>query len=182
MHRALRPFLFLVAVVFLIETWLWGRLSPIVGWVVGLLFWKRIRDAVAAGIDRLPPYPTLLVFIIPVLLLLPFKLSALWLLAHGHWLGGALVFFLAKIVGVAVTAFLFGACRAKLMQLDWFARFYAAVLRARDWAHGIVEPYKQRIRAFARYLRRMIPQSARPGFVRRVLSRIRYRAGRSTRS
>ena len=182
MRRLLRPFLFLAALVFLLEAWLWERLSPVVAWIVGLVFWKQIRVAVAAAIDRMPPYGTLTVFSVPVLLLLPFKFSALWLIAHGHWLFGGAVFMLAKIVGLAVTAFLFETCKPKLMQIAWFRTFFAAVLRARDWAHAIVDPYKRKIRSFARYLRRMAPLSANPGYMRRVLSRLRYRMSRAGRS
>ena len=176
MRVILRPFLYLAAVVFLFETWLWDRLSPIVGWIVGHIFWKRLRETVAAAIERLPPWPTLLVFAIPGLLLIPFKLAAFWLLAHGHFILGGGIFLLAKVVGLAVTAFLFRTCQPKLMQIDWFARLYDACLRARTWAHRLVDPYKRRIKVAARYLRRQLPMRARPGFARRALSRMRHRA------
>lgn len=179
MRQILRPFLFLAALLFLAEAWLWDRLAPIVGWVVSRVFWKQIREVTAAAITKLPPYGTLLVFVVPVLLLLPFKLSALWLLAHGHWVLGGGVFLLAKIVGLAVTAFLFETCKPKLMQIAWFSRFFAVMVRCSHWAHELVEPFKQRIRAYAAYIRRYAPYSARAGFARRALSRLRFRSRRA---
>jgi hypothetical protein len=176
MRRILRPFLFLAALLFLFEAWVWERLSPIVGWFVRLIFWRRLREVVTAAIENLPPYPTLLVFAVPIICLLPFKLAAFWLLAHGHFILGGGIFLLAKIVGVAIAAFLFETCKPKLLQIDWFVVIYKACLRAKDWAHRLVDPYKRRIKVFARYLRRQLPRSARPSFARRALSRMRYRA------
>lgn len=179
MRKILRPFLFLAALVFLFEAWVWDRLSPVVAWIVSHVFWKKLRDAVSAGIEKLPPYATLFVFAVPVLLLLPFKIAALWLLTNGHWAIGGLVFMLAKVVGVAIAAFLFRTCQPKLMQIPWFTRLYAAVMRARDWAHRIVDPYKEQIRAAARRIKARIRATLpRGGWFGRALRRLRYRAWR----
>ncbi len=107
MRRLSRPLLVLLALVFLFEAWLWSHLAPIVGWIVRHIGWRELRDRIAAGLERLPPYPTLLAFLVPVLLLLPIKFLGLWLLARGSWLGALMVLGLAKIVSVGVTAFIF---------------------------------------------------------------------------
>src|ERR1044072_5430534 len=86
MRRVFKPLLILLALVFLFEAWLWEHLRPLVAWVVGLVRWDRLKARLAAAIDGLPPYPTLLVFLIPVVLLFPLKLLGLWMLAHGSWL------------------------------------------------------------------------------------------------
>lgn len=145
-RRLLRPLWFFLALLFLAEAWIWERLKPVVAWLVGLVPFERFKAAVAAGIAKLPPYATLLVFAIPGLLLLPFKLAGLWLIGGGHVIAGGLVFLLAKTVGLAVTAFLFETCRPKLMDLGWFVRFYAFILRIRDWARQQTEPARRWMR------------------------------------
>ena len=87
MRRLTRPLLILLALVFLFEAWLWEHLAPVVAWVVALHSVGAFKARIAAAIERLPPYPTLLVFLVPVVLLLPLKFLGLWMLAHGFWLG-----------------------------------------------------------------------------------------------
>src|SRR5215813_4728383 len=94
----LRPLLILLALIFLFEAWLWSHLAPIVGSIVALVPWARFKARVAAAIERLPPYPTLLVFLVPVILLLPLKFLGLWLLARGSWFGALGVLAFAKMV------------------------------------------------------------------------------------
>lgn len=147
MRRLSRLFWTFVALVFLLEAWLWDRLAPLVGWLVGLIPLARLKAAVAAGIGRLPPYATLLVFAVPGAILFPFKLAGLWLIGKGYILAGGAVFLLAKTVGLAITAFLFETCKPKLMQLGWFVRLHDALLRFRAWAHAQTEPARQAIRA-----------------------------------
>ena len=78
-RRALKPLWVLLALVFLFEAWLWEHLRPLVAWVVDLVAWNRLKARVAAAIEHLPPYPTLLVFLVPVILLFPLKLLGLWI-------------------------------------------------------------------------------------------------------
>jgi hypothetical protein len=87
MRRLLRPLLILLALVFLFEAWLWSHLAPIVAWIVARIPLRAIKARLTALLDRLPPAATLVVFIVPVLLLLPLKFFGLWMLAHGSWLG-----------------------------------------------------------------------------------------------
>jgi hypothetical protein len=170
MRRLLHPFLILLALVFLFEAWLWRRLAPIVGWVVARIPLAAFKAKLAAAIERLPPYPTLLVFLIPVILLVPLKIVGFWMLAHGFWLGAVVVFTFAKVVSVGVTAFIFDLTRPKLLQLPWFRRFYDRMIIWLAKAHEIVEPVKQRIR---RLLRIFAPNRAGRTFG--LLSRIRRR-------
>ena len=84
MRRLLRPLWILLALVFLFEAWLWERLKPVVGWFVDKIPWDAFKARLAAGIERLPPLATLLVFLVPVVLLFPIKLIGLWLLGARH--------------------------------------------------------------------------------------------------
>jgi len=185
MRRLLKPLWVLLALVFLFEAWLWERLRPLVAWVVERIAWDRLKARVAGAIEHLPPYPTLLVFLIPVVLLFPLKLLGLWMLAHGSWLGAMAVLALAKVVSMGVTAFIFELTRPKLLQLWWFRWFYQHMLVWLGRAHALIDPIKARMRAtivralvpVRRRLRRLV-WLAKPGrfsrFFRRV-ARIRRR-------
>ena len=135
MRRLTRPLLILLALVFLFETWLWEQLKPVVARLVSFIPWDMFKARVAAAIEHLPPYPTLLVFLVPVTLLLPLKFLGLWMLAHGFWLGAVAVLGLAKVVSLGVTAFIFELTRPKLLQLSWFRWLYQHILIWIEWAH-----------------------------------------------
>ena len=150
MRRLLKPLWILLALVFLFEAWLWEHLRPMVQWVVDRLAWDRLKARVTAWVEVLPPYATLLVFLIPVVLLFPIKLIGLWFLAQGYWLGAMATLGAAKVVSMGVTAFIFEVTRPKLLQLPWFARLYARVLVWLAWAHAMIDPIKERMRAWAR--------------------------------
>jgi hypothetical protein len=170
MRRLLRPFLILLALVFLFEAWLWSHLAPIVGWIVARIPLREIKARAAAWIESLPPAATLGVFVVPVLLLLPFKFLGLWLLAHGHWLDALGVLALAKVVSLGVTAFIFDLTRPKLLRLAWFRRLYDRVMIWLAWAHELVDPIKRRIK---RAFRMFAPRRA--GRTLRLLLRVRRR-------
>ncbi|MGD9844162.1 MAG: hypothetical protein AB7K64_12305 [Variibacter sp.] len=150
MRRWLKPFWVLLALLFLFEAWLWEKLQRAVAWLVRLLALPVLRAKLAAAIGRLPPWATLIVFVIPVLLLLPIKIAGLWMLAHGSWLGAMAMLAVAKIVSVGVTAFIFDATRPKLLQMAWFRRLYDWIMRGLVWAHRLVDPVKEEVRAWIR--------------------------------
>jgi hypothetical protein len=150
LRRLLRPLWLLLALVFLFEAWLWSHLAPIVAWAVKLVALPALKARVAAWIERLPPAATLLVFLVPVVLLLPVKLLGLWMLARGSWLGAMATLALAKVVSMGVTAFIFDVTRPKLLQLRWFHWLYELVVAGLAWAHRLVDPFKDQIRDWSR--------------------------------
>jgi len=170
MRRLLRPLLILLALIFLFEAWLWRQLAPIVAWLVARLPLHRLKAAVAVRIEALPPAATLVVFVIPVLVLLPFKFAGVWLLAAGRWLDALVVLALAKVIGVGITAFIFDVTQPKLMQLAWFRALYGRVMLWLAWAHGLIDPIKQQLQTM---LRMWAPNRAGRTF--RLLARIRQR-------
>ena len=170
MRRVLRPFLILLALLFLLEAWLWTHLAPIVAWAVARIPLRAVKERIAGWIEHLPPTATLIVFVVPVLLLLPLKFLGLWMLAHGYWLGALSVLALAKMVSLGVTAFIFDLTRPKLLQLDWFRRLYERVMVWLVWAHELVDPIKRRLKTT---FRMFAPKRA--GRTLRLLARIRRR-------
>src|SRR5262245_6799539 len=170
MRRLTRPLLILLALVFLIEAWLWEHLAPVVAWIVARIPLRELKVRVATAIESLPPSATLVVFIIPVVLLLPLKFLGLWMLAHGYWLGALSVLALAKMVSLGVTAFIFDLTRPKLLQLAWFRWLYERVMVWLVWAHELVDPIKRRLQIT---FRMFAPRRA--GRTLRLLARIRRR-------
>jgi hypothetical protein len=145
LRRLLQPIWVLLAVIFLIEAWLWDHLEPIVAWVVAKIPLRAFKHWLAERVDTLSPAMTLVVFIVPVLPLFPLKLVGLWLLTHEYWMSAIFTIMFAKLVGVGVTAFLFDVTRSKLLEMEWFEKLYEFVMALRAKATALVEPFKRRI-------------------------------------
>ena len=146
LRRLLQPVWVLLAIVFLIEAWLWDHLEPIVARVVALIPLARFKSWLAERVDALSPAMTLIVFVVPIIPLFPLKLVGLWLLTHEYWTSAVFTILFAKMLGVGVTAFVFDVTRDKLLEMHWFERLYEFVLRLRAKAHLLVDPVKRRIR------------------------------------
>lgn len=164
-RHLLRPLWTVLALLFLLEAWLWDHLRPLVGRVVALIPLARIKQRLAQAIEGLPPYAALGVFIVPFIVLLPLKFLEVYLLATRNWVGAILVLVLAKLLGLGVTAFVFDATRDKLLQMAWFRRMYDWFMWARDWAHTQTEPIRQRLAQLTWLLK---PQRAGK-FIRRLM-------------
>ena len=150
MRRILQPLWVLLAVIFLIEAWLWDHLEPIVARIVARIPLRAFKQWLSDRVDTLSPAMTLIVFAVPVIPLFPLKLIGLWLLANEYWVSAVVVIVLGKFVGVGVTAFIFDVTRKKLLQMGWFKKIYEFILALRAKAAEIVEPIKQRIREILR--------------------------------
>ncbi|MGJ5065279.1 hypothetical protein [Bradyrhizobium oligotrophicum] len=146
LRRLLQPFWVLLAIIFLIEAWLWDHLEPVVARIVAAIPLRSLKHWLAARIETLSPALTLIVFVVPVVLLFPLKLLGMWLLMHHQWKLALATIVSGKIVGVGVTAFIFDVTRSKLLQMGWFAWLYEAMLTLRSKASALVEPIKQRVR------------------------------------
>src|SRR6201997_4601288 len=149
-RRLLQPVWILLAIIFLIEAWLWDHLEPIVAWVVSLIPLRAFKQWLAERVDTLPPAMTLIVFIVPVLPLFPLKLVGVWLLMHEYWMSAVTTILFAKMLGVGVTAFIFDVTRPKLLEMAWFEKLYEWVLDLRARAKALVDPVKARIVELAR--------------------------------
>jgi hypothetical protein len=147
MRRLLQPLWVLLAVIFLIEAWLWDHLEPIVAWAVALFPLHSFKQWLADRVDSLSPAMTLIIFIVPVIPLFPLKLVGLWLLAHEYWISAFLTIIFAKFLGVGVAAFVFDVTRSKLLEMPWFERLYEFVIALRAKANALVDPVKQQIKA-----------------------------------
>jgi hypothetical protein len=114
------PFVFIAAIIILLEDWLWDDLARIAAAIGRLPIFHQFE----AFVLWLPPYPSLLLFGVPSLLLFPVKFASLYLIAHGKPLFGFLVAASAKIAGTALVARIFNLTKPKLLQINWFAFLY----------------------------------------------------------
>jgi hypothetical protein len=146
MRRLLQPVWVLLAIIFLIEAWLWDHLEPIVARVVALIPLHAFKQWLADRVDALSPAMTLIVFIVPVIPLFPLKLVGLWLLTHEYWISAILTIIFAKFLGVGVAAFVFDVTRPKLLEMPWFETLYEFVIGLRAKANALVNPVKMRIK------------------------------------
>ena len=116
-RRITHPLLILLAIVFLIEAWLWSHLEPIVAWIVGIIPLRRLKALLKRFLEWLPPAAALIAFVVPGLLLFPLKLAAVWLITQNHWFAASAVFLFAKLAGLGVAAFIFEVTKPQLLQM-----------------------------------------------------------------
>lgn len=162
MRKKFRRFLlFFLAVIFIIEAWLWDITGRVVSYVVAHLPFERLKQIIAYRIEHFSPWLTLTVFLIPLLLLLPLKVVALWLFTKGHVFGGVSTVLFSKLAGLGVTSFLFTVCKPKLMQLRLIRWIYETLIHWKRRAKALVAPYMESIREAMRSLRALLPQSTK---------------------
>lgn len=162
-----------LALIVLFEEWGWRPLAELLGRLARL----RPFAVAEAWIAALPPYGALLVFALPSGLLLPLKLLALWLIAHGKAFAAGALFVGAKLVGTALVARIFLLTRPALLRIGWFKRAY-------DWFVPWQEAIFAQVRAswtwrHARMLKTAIKHEARQAWARmkpgaqRLIARLR---------
>lgn len=163
--------------------WGWRPLAALLAELGRLRLFARFE----AWLLTLPPYPALAVFALPGLLVLPLKLAALWLIAHGHAAYAVLLFIGAKVVGTAIVARLFVLLQPKLMSIGWFRAIYQTVMPWKErifarirasWAWRYGRIVKERV---ARLSRRVFAERVKP-LTARVLVAVRRMIGSSSTS
>ena len=126
----------LLVPVLLFEEWGWAPLAALMALLGRLPVLKQIERVVAG----LAPWAALLTFFVPVVMLFPLKLLALYLFSDGHYVSGFSVLIGAKIAGTGIVARLFQLTQPALMQIAWFARWY---LRWKAWKDSVLAVVRQ---------------------------------------
>lgn len=150
--RILRGLTFgILAVVLLFEEWGWEPLASLFNRLARLPLWAQLEKKIAG----LPKWGAMLVFVVPMLALLPVKLLALFLFGRGHAVMGLGLLIAAKLLGTAVLARLFQLTQPQLMQFAWFACWYPRWKAWKDALMGQIrrsEPWRmgRRIKARAK--------------------------------
>jgi hypothetical protein len=129
--------------------------------VARLRLWRRLEAFVAT----LSAPATMALFVVPVAVIWPLKLYALYLIGGGHVVSGGLTLVIAKIVGVGLAERLFAISRDKLLSVRWFAWCFVRAVAVKDAVHG----WLRRTRAWALARRWVL-------YIRWGLYRLRTRA------
>ncbi len=134
-RKLLSPLISAVALILLFEEWLWEKLSGLMARIGKLPVFRQLES----GLKGLSPYPALACLAVPWFLLLPAKISALWLLSHDHALAGIGAIILAKLGGTALVARIFSLTKNQALSIVWFNRLYQFVMRILTWAHNWIK-------------------------------------------
>ena len=169
MKRILKPVTFILAAIyFLVDAVFMAVAMPISRWLARHFEFKRLR----AWIKSLPPYPSLALFSVPVIILEPIKPVAAYLVATGQFLCGAAAFIAGELLKLVLVERLFHLTRDQLMRIPAFAWGYGKWVEVRNWLEA-TEAWRA-IRAFSRaakdYVVRVRARLA-GGFSRLVTSR-----------
>ena len=88
-------------------------------------------------IERLGPYPSLFLLIIPLAIVEPLKLATIFIAGDGHWITGLIALLCAYAGSLFITHWLFAVVKPKLLTLPWFAAYWtwlaATWETARNW-------------------------------------------------
>jgi hypothetical protein len=134
LSRIFKPFVFLIAAIyFLVDAVFFTLFKPVIrrlaeGWAF---------ESLRAWIVSLPPYPTLALFIVPVILLEPVKPIAAYLTATGHVVGGLMILIVGELLKLLFIERLFNVSRDKLMSIPVFAWCYDKFCQGQDWVASL---------------------------------------------
>ena len=129
------PLVFIAAAALILE-------ETLIAWLQALMARLAKLPVVAAAeawAARLPPYPAMGLFLLPAVVLLPVKLSALWLIAHGSIGAGIAIILAGKVVGTAIAARIYKILHPSLSRLAWFVAAERWVFGWRDRLYGYVK-------------------------------------------
>lgn len=124
----------LLAILLIIEEWLWDSLTALGHALSRLLHLQRFEQ----WLEKTNPKVALLAFAIPLLVVAPINLVAFWMIAHGHIMQGIMVEIAAKLLGTLLVARVFALTRKQLMSFRWFAFITQKILGWISWAHARV--------------------------------------------
>lgn len=167
MSRVRKALWTLLALAFLVESWLWTLFQPIIAWLGRIAPWPLIRARIDRVLSRLPPSLALFVFAVPFVLVEPLKIVSLWLIAFGHFKTGLVLFVVAYVLTTGVSVLLFNILKPKLMTIALFARAYDWLIGVHIWALEKTAPIRLRLRNMADQLR-----NVRQGAGARLLRKI----------
>jgi len=127
----LAPLAVLGVLLMLLEERLWDALVALGQWIGRQPSLQNIRSRIRS----LPPKLAACALLFPVLLILPVKFLAVWIMSTGRWGLGLTVLLSAKLLGTALVAQIYTLCEPALSTLVWFVHVRAWFWHAKDWAH-----------------------------------------------
>jgi len=130
MKRILKPISYLLAAIYLCVDFVFaGIAKPISNWIARRFEMRTLRG----WIRSLPPYPSLALFSVPVILLEPVKFVAAYIAATGNFIVATITFAVGELLKLVLIERLFDLTREKLMKISAFAWTYGHYVQAREW-------------------------------------------------
>jgi hypothetical protein len=123
------------ALYFLIDAVFLSAVRTIIRPLARALSRLRIFNALAAWLASLGPYPTLVLFLVPVIILEPVKPVGAYLIATSHLVSGVSLIAIGELLKIVIVERLFHFSRDKLMSIPAFARVY-------NWAEAWLEYFR----------------------------------------
>src|SRR6476660_3122245 len=121
MARAWNTPVFILATLYFIVDGVFSYVTrPIAEWVAK----QRLLERARRWVISLPPYPSLALFAVPVIILEPAKPLAGYLMGTGHFFAGAVTFITAEVLKLTLVERLFQLNRDKLLSIPAFAWGY----------------------------------------------------------
>lgn len=102
---------------------------PLARWISERWMFARLHRWVLS----LGPYPTLLLFLVPLIVLEPIKPVAAYLAATGHMMHGLVLLTIGEILKLVMVERLFCVSRDKLLSIPAFAWAYGKYSTAKAW-------------------------------------------------
>jgi hypothetical protein len=128
--RIVRPLiLVLAAIYFLVDAVFMTVARPVAEWMAERWAFCSLRGWIAS----LPPYATLALFAVPLIVLEPVKPVAAYLAGAGHIVSGLAVLVVGELLKLVLVERLFRLSRDKLMSIAAFAWAYGRYCQVMDW-------------------------------------------------
>jgi len=129
-NRMLKPVIYVVAAAyFLVDAAFLLVAKPISDWIAEHLELRKLR----AWIRSLGPYPSLALFLVPVIILEPVKPLAAYLAATGRFTSGVVVLIVGELLKLVLVERLFSLTRDRLMEIPAFSSAFAKYRQAKAW-------------------------------------------------
>jgi hypothetical protein len=130
----LEPFVIVVAALyFVVDALALSSLKPLLRKIANLKLFKFIAPWIAS----LGPYPTLALFVVPLVLLEPIKPFSAYIIGSGHFLFGVLVLVLGEVLKITIVERIFHIGRDKLMTIKAFAWIYNLAWEWLTWLQAL---------------------------------------------
>lgn len=130
MRRLWKPLAYVaVAIYFIADVLFLSSVQPISRWCATNFPMPKVR----AWIRSLPPYPSLALFSVPVIVLEPVKMVAAYMAATGQVIWAAITFIVGELLKLVLVERLFALTKTKLMKIPAFAWTYNQYERAKAW-------------------------------------------------
>jgi hypothetical protein len=153
--RLIKYLFVILAVLFILfEELLWNHIERFMEWLSRFRIVSRIEEVII----RQNRVVAMALFLVPMAILVPFKLFAAYLIATGMVGTGVLVILTAKVVGTFFVTRLFVLNKEKLLTFKYFAAIYLWVLAKKAWAHDELNsiPAWIKIKEMVRHIKALI--------------------------